>query len=238
MFGIKKESSNMHTQLKEHLLRQIDDTLAYQKVMREKGQYDDLSGLPHWEYERFITMALAAIQRVTGTDSVYMQQATDLSKPKGARPDYYSSFKTVVGILESLREALAADYLDTASAVIHASVFADFLEMSQHLLDEGYKDASAVIAGSSLEAHLRQLCAKCGVDTTVTTSSGLKPKKADRMNADLYNKKGYSDLDQKNVTAWLDLRNKAAHGEYDKYTSDQVGLLISGIRDFITRNPA
>lgn len=228
----------MHTQLKEHLLRQIDDTLAYQKVMREKGQYDDLSGLPDWEYERFITMALAAIQRVTGTDSVYIQQATDLSKPKGARPDYYSSFKTVVGILESLRDALAADYLDTASALIHASVFADFLEMSLHLLDEGYKDASAVIAGSSLEAHLRQLCAKCGVDTTVTISSSLKPKKTDRMNADLYNKKVYSNLDQKNVTAWLDLRNKAAHGEYDKYTSDQVGLLISGIRDFITRNPA
>jgi hypothetical protein len=236
--GIEEDIRRMNIQLKEHLLRQIDDTLAYLKVMREKGQHDDLSGLPHWEYERFATMALAAIQRVSGTDSVYMQQAKELSKPKGARPDYYSSFKAVVGILESLRDALASDYLDTASALIHASVFADFLEMSQHLLDEGYKDASAVIAGSSLEAHLRQLCAKFGVDTTITTSSGLKPKRADRMNADLYTKKGYSDLDQKNVTAWLDLRNKAAHGEYDKYSSDQVALLISGIRDFITRNPA
>src|SRR3990172_35766 len=90
--GHQKGSSEMHTQLKEHLLRQIDDTLAYQKVMRGKGQHDDLSGLPHWEYERFITMALAAIQRVTGTDSVYMQQATDLSKPKDDHLDYYSSF--------------------------------------------------------------------------------------------------------------------------------------------------
>ena len=48
----------------------------------------------------------------------------------------------------------------------------------------------------------------------------------------------YSKLDQKNVTAWLDLRNKAAHGHYDQYESAQVGLLISGFRDFITRNPA
>lgn len=228
----------MHTQLKEHLLQQIDDTLAYQKVMREKGDYEDLSGLPHWEYERIITMALAVIQRVTGTDSVYTQQAKDASKPKGVRPDYYSSYKTVIGILESLRVAIAADYRGTTSELIHASVFGDFLEMSQHLLDEGYKDASAVIAGTSLEAHLRQLCGKYEIDTAVMTSSGLKPKKADRMNADLSKEKAYSEIDQKNVTAWLDLRNKAAHGEYGKYNSDQVGLLILGIRNFITRNPA
>ena len=238
MFVTKNGSNDMHTQLKEHLLQQIDATLAYQKVMREKSKYEDLSDLPHWEYERIITMALAVIQRVTGTDSVYTHQAKEASKPKGVRPDYFSSFKIVIGILESLREALAADYLDTASEVIHASVFGDFLEMSQHLLDEGYKDASAVIAGSSLEAHLRQLCGKHGIDTTVMTSSGLKPKKADRMNAELTKGKAYSELDQKNVTAWLDLRNKAAHGEYEKYNSDQVGLLISGVRDFITRNPA
>ena len=228
----------MQAQLKERLMQQIDAVLGYQKVMRAKGQYEDLSGLPHWEYERIITMALAVIHRVAGADSVYAQQADDASKPKGVRPDYYRSYKTVIAILESLREALAADYLNNVSELIHASVFADFLEMSQHLLDEGYKDASAVIAGSSLEAHLRQLCGKHGIDTTVMTSSGLKPKKADRMNADLTKAKVCSELDQKNVTAWLDLRNKAAHGEYEKYNSDQVGLLISGVRDFITRNPA
>lgn len=228
----------MHSKLKEHFMQQIDATLDYQKIMREKGKYEDLSGLPHWEYERIITMAIAVIQRVTGTDSVYAQQARNASRPKGARPDYYSSFKTVISILESLREALAADYLDAASELIHASIFGDFLEMSQHLLVEGYKDASAVIAGSSLEAHLRQLCDKHKIDSTVVIPSGIKPKKADRMNADLASGKVFSILDQKNVTAWLDLRNKAAHGEYDKYNSDQVGLLISGVRDFITRNPA
>jgi hypothetical protein len=45
-------------------------------------------------------------------------------------------------------------------------------------------------------------------------------------------------MDQKNVTAWLDLRNKAAHGHYEQYQKEQVALLISGVRDFITRNPA
>lgn len=48
----------------------------------------------------------------------------------------------------------------------------------------------------------------------------------------------YSLFDQKNVTAWLDLRNNAAHGKYTEYSSEQVNLLIEGIRDFIKRNPA
>ena len=227
----------MHAELKEHFLRQIDDVLRYQETMRERSKYEDLSGLPEWEYQRIITMALAAIERVAGRDSVYAQQATQASKPDDPRR-YYGCYKTVISLLESLREALAADYLVTAAEIIHASVFADFLEMARHLLHEGYKDAAAVIAGSSLEAHLHQLCVRHGVDTEVSASSGLRPKKADRMNADLAKGKAYSHLDQKNVTAWLDLRNKAAHGEYDQYNAEQVGLLTTGIQDFLTRNPA
>jgi len=45
-------------------------------------------------------------------------------------------------------------------------------------------------------------------------------------------------LDQKNVTAGLDLRNKAAHGNYADYNIGQVKILISNIQDFITRIPA
>ena len=32
----------------------------------------------------------------------------------------------------------------------------------------------------------------------------------------------YSKLEQKNVTAWLDLRNKAAHGKYSEYNDNQA----------------
>ncbi|MEY4589075.1 MAG: hypothetical protein RL497_1151 [Pseudomonadota bacterium] len=32
--------------------------------------------------------------------------------------------------------------------------------MAQHLLVDGYKNAAAVVCGSTLEAHLKQLCKK------------------------------------------------------------------------------
>ena len=92
------------------------------------------------------------------------------------------------------------------------------------------KQLDALIA----EERLRKLCDKNGI----IVSQGGKPKKADALNAELAGANVYSKLDQKNVTAWLDLRNKAAHGKYIEYTKDQVALLIQSARDFITRNPA
>ena len=53
-----------------------------------------------------------------------------------------------------------------------------------------------------------------------------KPKKTDSMNNDLASADVYSKLDQKNVTAWLDLRNKAAHAQYGEYNHDQVQNLL------------
>ncbi len=58
------------------------------------------------------------------------------------------------------------------------------------------------------------------------------------MNSELASATVYSKLDQKNVTAWLDLRNKAAHGQYSEYSKEQVALFIQSVRDFITRIPA
>ncbi|HEX8372718.1 MAG TPA: hypothetical protein VF585_08060 [Chthoniobacterales bacterium] len=107
--------------------------------------------------------------------------------------------------------------------------------MADHLLANGYKDAAAVVAGSSLEEHLRLLAVKHGVSSK--DASG-RPKKADLINAELAGELAYSKLDQKNVTAWLDLRNKAAHGHYSEYQAPQVTLLVASIRDFLTRCPA
>jgi hypothetical protein len=108
--------------------------------------------------------------------------------------------------------------------------------MAAHLLDEHYKDAAAVIAGSTLEEHLRQLSIVRGLSVEMTNAGRLVPLKADSLNSALVAAKAYEKLDQKSVTAWLDLRNKAAHGQYGDYTIDQVRLMVDGIRDFFVRN--
>lgn len=188
------------------------------------------------EAEALIARSRSAVERTSGRDSAYYEQFNKTLKSH--IPHDPNILRSVIGVVQALYGDIKAEYLITFEELVHGEVFADFLEMAHHLHDEGYKDAAAVIAGGTLEAHLRQLCAKHGIDTEIETKSGVRPKKADQMNADLAKADAYSKLDQKNITAWLDLRNKAAHGHYDEYGSEQVALLIAGIRDLITRLPA
>ncbi len=114
----------------------------------------------------------------------------------------------------------------------------DRLDMAEHSLEKGDKESAAVRIGIELENHLHKLCDKNGISTKTTDVKGiLHPKKAEAINTDLANSGVYSKLDQKGVTAWLDLRNKAAHGHSDEYTSQQVELLLQSVRDFRARNP-
>jgi hypothetical protein len=212
--------------------KQLDDIVAEYEAAKANSKYDDCSDvLKEQDVKKLHGRCLAAIDRVVGKTSVYYETAMRVFAEKNHA---WGELAGLVGVVQSLLFDLRNGYLKSLEELIHADVFADFLEMAEHLTDSGYKDAAAVIAGSTLEAHLRKLAAKHGLNVT----SGGKPTKADTLNAEIVKVGGYSKLDQKNVTAWLGLRNDAAHGNYSAYDKNQVTLLLAGIRDFIVRNPA
>ncbi len=123
--------------------------------------------------------------------------------------------------------------------IVSAEIFSDFLDMAKHLLDESYKDAAAVIIGSVLEEHLRKLCIKTSIPLELSDVKGkMKPKKASTLNTDLVAAGVYGKSDQAYVEAWQKTRNDAAHGDYLKYTKEQVANLLQAVKDFITRLPA
>ncbi len=86
--------------------------------------------------------------------------------------------------------------------------------------------------GCVLEEHIRQLCLNYKIDPNDLKG---KPKKADLMNSELSSSSIYGRLDQKAITSWLDLRNKAAHGKYTEYNKEQVDLMMRGVIEFMTR---
>lgn len=107
--------------------------------------------------------------------------------------------------------------------------------MADELQKKGFKDPAAVLAGSVLEEHLRNLAQKNGV--AITNADG-DPLKASRLNDALKAAGAYSNLEHKSVIAWLDLRNDAAHGKYENYDAKQVASLIRDVRDFMIRHAA
>lgn len=138
-------------------------------------------------------------------------------------------------ILLAIKHEIEKGWLLTIKQLVSAEIFSDFLEMSEHLLSQGYKDPAAVMIGSVLEENLRQLCTQNQIDIEIEKDDKYIAKKADRLNSDLAKAEVYTKLDQKAVTAWLDLRNKAAHGKYDEYTKAQVTLMQQGVTDFLAR---
>ena len=71
---------------------------------------------------------------------------------------------------------------------------AEVLEMAEYLLSEGYKDASAVLIGGSLEGHLFSLAGGHAIDTHFIDSANKRQaKKAEAINQELY-KAGASGL--------------------------------------------
>ncbi|MGO9338427.1 MAG: hypothetical protein ACLPH3_23530 [Terracidiphilus sp.] len=214
------------------ILKQIDAALEGYKKLLSNSKYAQFVDIPGAEVTSVVTFMRDCIQRLAPPNSQYVQAMKGFVDKFGALSGVAAP--EIAGVLTALRDAYALGYLTTVSELIHADLFSDFIEMAEYLMSEGYKDPAAVIVGSVLEEHLRQLCAKSGLPTT----AGGKSKKADKLNADLANASVYSKLDLKSITSWLDLRNKAAHGKYSEYTKEQVQLLIQSIQDFMTRNPA
>jgi hypothetical protein len=218
--------------LQAEILKQIDAVLGKHRELRSRSEFDDCSDQPDGDVTALITLMCDTISRLAPANSQYVESMRAIVKNSGVQNAYVVPH--IAGVLSALRTAYDAGYLASVTELIHADVFADFVEMADYLLSEGYKDAAAVIIGSTLEEHLRQLCLKSGI----APDTAGRPKKADQLNADLAGQSVYSKLDQKSITAWLDLRNKAAHGKYGEYSKDQVTFLIQSARDFMTRVPA
>lgn len=213
----------------EKMVAQLDELL---------GQYEDFIRPPRPEgadgsnQARLLVSRLeAAIDRIALPSSSYVRQ---LELHRGEKRIKYK-IHDVYSIAVGLRDDLKAGWVESMVELVHAETYSDYLEMAEGLLGQGYKDPAAVITGTSLEVHVRALCVKHSVDVALPNGS---PKKADTMNADLKKAGVYDGLQQKQVTAWLDLRNKAAHGNYADYDQAQVRLFIDGVRAFMWKYPA
>lgn len=218
------------------VLPQLDELIAMYEDLKKRTHYDS-SDISKEETSGFVIAGMDAIHRIAGVNSQYATQLGEVIKKFSPRIAMVVPY--VGGALKLLRQSVASGYLVSMQELIHADLFSDFLEMAKHLLGEGYKDPAAVLIGGVLEEHLRKLCSKNTIALEYANAKGiLHPKKAEAMNTDLAGNGVYSKLDQKNVTAWLDLRNKASHGCYIEYTLQQVELLLQSVRDFLTRLPA
>ncbi|OSR69228.1 hypothetical protein BV326_03513 [Pseudomonas syringae pv. actinidiae] len=207
------------------LIEQSEKLLATKKTNRYGADQVDggaMAGLR--------SSTLSFIAMTYGSNHSYYSEYDSSTKSS-----FESSAKRSHAILHSIQNEIDGGWIFTVKKLIAAEIFSDFLEMAEHLLEQGYKDPAAIMIGSVLEENLRQLCVANKIDTSLERDGIFIPKKTDRLNSDLANSEAYTKLDQKSVTAWLGLRNNAAHGKYNEYTKEQVNLMLHGVTEFLAR---
>lgn len=237
--------------MKERLLQRAEELIEMGKSVlgtRYRREYVDepsefLQGLPGISSRRrvsvseqvdsgkmkdFRTASLSFIAQIYGENHCHYCEF--YKSAAGSRP---GDVENGLGILHAIQGEIAGDWLFTVKDLVTAEVFTDYMDMAKYLLGQGYKDAAVVIAGSTLEEHLRQLCRKNRIPVTREQRGEDVPVKADQLNANLAKAAVYDSDRQKYVTAWLGTRNSAAHGKYDAYSLDDVNGMIAGIVDFI-----
>jgi hypothetical protein len=221
------------------ILAQIDAVIAECKPFFDVDNEPEFSPQYALSLQKLKTRLASTIHRLAPATSIYKSELKDALLKPGHSKDHisnlYLSVFALYAAVHTLRDEYNAGFLRTVEELVHADVFSNMLEMALHLLERNYKDAAAVIAGSVLEQHLRSLSTKTGIP--VRGRDG-RYRKAESLNTDLCSNGAYRMEDQKSVTAWLALRNNAAHGNYGQYDKTQVRLFIENVLNFMARNPA
>jgi hypothetical protein len=218
----------------ELVKRELDDLIAIGEkfVALAATARDDIKGSQLTDVMTWVTRSGHIIRKVGGEGSEHdgaFRAARSAPNFTTIHGNYYAHLCEIGGALKGLRHALEAGLLQDLRRLLQADIFADFLEMAEHLLSEGYKDASAVMIGGVLEDTLRKLSASNNLPLLTTAG---KPLTIEPLNVNLAKAGIYSPLTKKQVTSWADLRNNAAHGDYTKYTADEVKQMLLFVQRF------
>lgn len=166
------------------------------------------------------TSVLSLLRQAFGSESVHTQQFEEAFTNFNG---YLSSFRTLYAIFASAKEDYEGGYIFNLRGLVKAEVLSDALEQAEELLMSGYKDPACVLTGVSLEIAVKELASRHSVPVG----------KLDKMNADLCKAGAYNIAKQKQLTAWADLRNKAAHGDWSAYSVEDIRDMHAGVLRFL-----
>ena len=205
--------------LTDKLITHIDQLLSNAKT--NEISYNDYNN------ETFIqwrTSAEALIIKIAGKDSPYYRNFF--------RKEYISTNKSYMdygnGALKALKEDLELGFLDQIKDIILAEIFTDFLDMTQHLLEAGYKDPAASLIGAVLEDGLRKISDKNSLPVKSNDDIGS-------LNTKLADAKVYNRFTQRQIQAWKAIRDSAVHGKFDEYTLEDVKAMMEGVGRFLPK---
>lgn len=143
----------------------------------------------------------------------------------------------ILSMLAGVKDDLEAGFLGNLSVQIESDVAADYMSQAESLLSGASNGRhnhipAAVLAGAVLEKTLRGLCERCEPPVPVLNGKG-DPKTLGPLIEDLKKAELFSELKAKQLRAWADIRNQAAHGHFDAVSPGDVAQMVAGVSAFL-----
>jgi len=208
--------------------RRFGELAQKAEAVRATREVDFVSrddGVEHYKvsspaYREWITNVLNLVQRTFGESSIHFR---DLAERYKHFADWQSNFEEALSVFKAAKEDYEGGYLFNVRTLAKAEVLSDALTQARDLLHAGYKDPACILARVSLEASLKDLCDR----------NGVPHGKLDKMNADLCKLGVYNMAKQKQITAWAEIGNKGAHGQWGEYTEQDATAMVSGVEALV-----
>jgi hypothetical protein len=142
-------------------------------------------------------------------------------------PDRKNLIDRRIGCLKAALSDIEDGFMQGQDFFIASEIFDSVLEQAKYLNEKGYKDPAAVLGRTVIEDALRRLARKEGLDDS---------KKAAMINNELKAANIYHQPMWRQVEVWLDIGNKAAHGDFSTFDENQVKLMLEGIGQFLANH--
>ena len=144
-----------------------------------------------------------------------------------------------ITVLRSLRDSYVNGDYDNLEARITSHVLTSLMDQAEALLGEGIDGQfdhvpAAVLCGAVLEDALRRLCLMQSTPIEIVKQNGQK-KTMEPLIQDLQKGKLFNQGIAADLRAWARIRNYAAHGEFNEFSRDQVGRMLSGVKQFLAQ---
>ncbi|TVQ68412.1 MAG: hypothetical protein EA363_11265 [Balneolaceae bacterium] len=180
--------------------------------------------------------AIASVRRISGSDSDYTLAITAVA---GEQADAPGQTGLVFGVVKALRDDIQNGRFQPVATPFHfdAETFGGFLNVAVHQLSRGDRKAAVVLAGSTLETHLKKLASGKGLNIEDEEGNALPVAQVVR---ELVENGVFDSEEQQRVEEWLALREAASAGAGDteQISEERVRTMIAGIKAFLLRNPA
>ncbi len=217
----------------EQILNELDAILSKYREISGMDNGRPSAGLAGREIGPLITKAISTVRKISGSESDYTLAITAVA---GEQEDVPDRTGLVFGVLKALRDDIRHGRFQPVADPVYfdAPAFAGFLNVAMQQLSRGDVKAAAVLAGSTLETHLRKLAVKNGLDIEDEQGNALPVA---QVVLEMTENGVFGSDELQRVEEWLAVRKAASAGEAGQISEEQVHTMIAGISAFLTRNP-